>query len=82
MFLTSPVQIAAVMFFLYQLLGNSIFAGVGLLVLATPISFIISYFQRRIRLQIMKIKDERIKLTKETLSSIKVGDSLTFMGYR
>ena len=53
-------------------MGNSIFAGVSILLVAAPVSFAIGILQRKIRVKTMKIKDERIKLLKEVLSSIKV----------
>ena len=71
-YIVAPTQTAVAMYMLYQLLGNSIFASVAILLLATPISGLIGWAQRRIRLAIMKVKDERIKLINEALTSIKV----------
>lgn len=71
-YFTTPIQAGVVMYMLYQLLGNSIFAGAGIMALAVPFSFSLGFFQKKIRMATMKIKDERIKMINETLSSIKV----------
>ena len=69
------------LYMLYQLLGNSIFAGLGCMLLGPPISFIIGWIQKKLRALSMRIKDERIKLMSEILSGIKVGGD-NFSGTR
>ncbi|XP_067942300.1 multidrug resistance-associated protein 1-like [Watersipora subatra] len=71
-FIIVPIQICVVIYMLHRSMGNSIFAGVAILLVAAPVSFAIGILQRKIRVKTMKIKDERIKLLKEVLSSIKV----------
>ncbi|KAF6018307.1 hypothetical protein EB796_023393 [Bugula neritina] len=71
-FFTTPIQATVAIYLLYQLLGNSVFAALGIMLVTAPVSFGIAYFQRKHRMAAMKIKDERIKMINETLSSIKV----------
>ncbi|KAF6024398.1 hypothetical protein EB796_017310 [Bugula neritina] len=78
-FFTTPVQAAIAIYLLYQLLGNSVFAALGIMLVTAPVSFGIAYFQRRHRVAAMKIKDERIKMINETLSSIKVSSTFTVL---
>lgn len=64
------------LYMLYQLLGNSIFAGLGCMLLGPPISFVIGWIQKKLRVTAMKLKDERIKLMSEIISGIKVSQML------
>ena len=64
------------LYMLYELLGNSIFAGIGCMLLGPPISFVTGYFEEKLRTKSMEVKDERIKVMNEVLSGIKVSCSV------
>ncbi|ESN96295.1 hypothetical protein HELRODRAFT_163344 [Helobdella robusta] len=69
---SSPFQIVLSMYFLYGILGPSIFAGVAVMILFIPINAWVSAVQRKMQTDQMKRKDDRIKLTNEILNGIKV----------
>jgi len=69
---SAPIQIAIAAYMLYQTLGASVFAGIGVLLLVFPINGVIATLARKYQMQQMKLKDQRIKLTNEVLSGIKV----------
>ncbi|ORX44614.1 multi drug resistance-associated protein MRP [Hesseltinella vesiculosa] len=68
----SPFQIIVALYFLYQTMGASTFAGVFLLILVIPINGIIAKTMRKYQKRQMKNKDQRIKLMNELLNGIKV----------
>lgn len=69
---------AAIAFYLlYQLLGNSVFFGLGCMLVAPPISFITASIQNKLRLKLMEIKDERIRLMNEVVSGIRVSTDMS-----
>ncbi|CAO3629947.1 unnamed protein product [Cunninghamella echinulata] len=67
-----PIQVLLALFFLWQSMGPSIWAGVGVLILAIPVNIQISRVMRRQQKIQMKNKDDRIKLMNEVLNGIKV----------
>ena len=69
---SSPLQIIISIYMLYQLLGYSAFAGVGIIILIVPITFVITKIYREIVTVNMKLKSERLKKTGEVLSAIKI----------
>jgi ABC-type multidrug transport system fused ATPase/permease subunit len=66
------MQIALALFFLYQVLGASIFAGFLLMVILIPINGVIAKKMRGFQTVQMGIKDTRLKLLNEILNGIKV----------
>src|SRR4051794_5372721 len=69
---SSPLQMALALYFLYQTLGVSVFAGVGTMVLLVPVTMVIAKQVEKLEVQQMKLKDQRVKLINEILSGIKV----------
>lgn len=68
---TSLIQIGLSIYLLYDLLGPSVFAGLGTMVLLIPINGVIAAKVRTIQMQQMTLKDNRIKLFSELLSGMK-----------
>ena len=69
---SSPLQIALSLYFLYQQLGNAIWAGMAVIILAVPLNFVITIKMRGYQVSQMKNKDKRVKLMNELLGGIKV----------
>ncbi|KFO27170.1 canalicular multispecific organic anion transporter 1 [Fukomys damarensis] len=69
---SSVLQIALSILFLWQELGPSVLAGVGVMVLLVPINGILVHKNRNIQFKTMKYKDKRLKLMNEILSGIKI----------
>lgn len=67
-----PMVLIICMYFLYDLLGVSAFAGLGTLVLLVPINGFIAGKLKYFQVKQMKKKDERIRTMNEILSGIKV----------
>ena len=57
---------------MYKELGYSIFAGIGIMIVAIPINGAIAMVSRKLQLRQMKNKDNRIKTLNELLSGIKI----------
>ncbi|XP_004459255.1 ATP-binding cassette sub-family C member 2 isoform X1 [Dasypus novemcinctus] len=66
------LQIILSIFFLWNELGPSVFAGVGVMVLLIPLNGIIATKNRAIQMKNMKNKDKRLKIMTEILSGIKI----------
>jgi hypothetical protein len=56
------------MYFLYQLLGPSVIAGAGVLVLSVPLNTMIARAMRTLKKTQMKNRDSRVRLMVNTLS--------------
>ncbi|KAL7748549.1 hypothetical protein RI367_005960 [Sorochytrium milnesiophthora] len=69
---SGPFQIALALYFLYQSLGPSIFAGVGIMLLMVPINGAFARRQQALQKRQMRNKDSRLKLMDEVLNGIKV----------
>ncbi|XP_035695059.1 multidrug resistance-associated protein 1-like [Branchiostoma floridae] len=69
---SAPFQIAVSLYFLWQTLGPSIMAGLGVMILLIPINAVIANKTRQLQVKQMKKKDARIKLMNEVLNGIKV----------
>ena len=69
---SSPLQIALSVYWLHKQLGNAIFAGLAVIILAIPLNFAITIKMRGYQMDQMKNKDKRIKLMNELLGGIKV----------
>ncbi|CAH0481730.1 unnamed protein product [Peronospora belbahrii] len=57
---------------LWQQIGIATFAGVVVILLIVPLMTVISKIMRKLQQRLMAVKDERIKVCAEVLSSIKV----------
>ncbi|XP_066291275.1 multidrug resistance-associated protein 1-like isoform X11 [Branchiostoma lanceolatum] len=69
---SAPFQIAVSLYFLWQTLGPSILAGLGVMVLLIPINAVMANKTKQLQVKQMKQKDARIKLMNEVLNGIKV----------
>ncbi|XP_065568544.1 multidrug resistance-associated protein 1-like isoform X2 [Artemia franciscana] len=69
---SAPLQIALAIYFLYNILGPSVFAGLAVMVLLIPINGFLASKTRTLQVAQMKNKDKRVKLMNEILSGIKV----------
>lgn len=69
---SAPFQIIVATLLLWQQLGPSVLAGLGVMVLLIPINAVISIKQRKMQTDLMKYKDNRLKLMNEVLNGIKV----------
>ncbi|KAM4844750.1 ATP-binding cassette sub-family C member 3 [Thomomys bottae] len=69
---SAPLQIILAVYFLWQILGPSILAGVALLVLLIPFNSAVAMKMRALQVEQMKLKDSRIKVMSEILAGIKV----------
>lgn len=68
---SAPFQIAICMFSLYQLVGWSMLAGVGVMIVMIPINGFIARFMKRLQKQQMKNKDSRSRLIAEIINNMK-----------
>lgn len=68
---SAPFQIILCMVSLYQLVGISMLAGVGAMVLMIPINGLIARLMKRLQKEQMKNKDSRTRLTTEILNNMK-----------
>ncbi|KAG8247448.1 Canalicular multispecific organic anion transporter 1 [Homalodisca vitripennis] len=69
---SAPLQITLALYFLWQLLGPAVLAGLAVMILMVPVNVWLVRQNRRLRIKQMKYKDERIKIMNEVLSGIKV----------
>uniref|UniRef100_A0A0G4EZM3 Uncharacterized protein n=1 Tax=Chromera velia CCMP2878 TaxID=1169474 RepID=A0A0G4EZM3_9ALVE len=69
---SAPVQVIVALVLLWQQVGIAVLAGLAVIILNLPMTGMVSIFMRNIQKKLMKVKDERIKITNETLSSMKV----------
>ncbi|KAI3383909.1 hypothetical protein SNEBB_000827 [Seison nebaliae] len=69
---SAPFQIIVAIYFLWQLLGPSVLAGVGIMILLIPMNAYFAQKQRSCQITMMKEKDKRIKVMNEILNGIKV----------
>ena len=69
---SAPLQVGLALYFLYQLVGNSAFAGMALLFILIPANVVGNHFGKKIQTNQMNLKDERILNMNEILQGIKV----------
>ncbi|CAL1540417.1 unnamed protein product, partial [Lymnaea stagnalis] len=69
---SGPFQICVALYFLFQTLGPSALAGVGVMVLLIPLNAVLANKSRQYQVSQMRLKDNRIKLMNEILNGIKV----------
>ncbi|KAJ5573877.1 Metal resistance protein YCF1 [Penicillium hispanicum] len=69
--LSAPFQITLCMLSLYQLVGPSMFAGVGVMILMIPLNGVIARMMKTLQITQMKNKDSRTRLMTEILNNIK-----------
>ncbi|XP_063601949.1 ATP-binding cassette sub-family C member 3-like [Penaeus indicus] len=69
---SSPTVILISMVFLWQELGPSILAGVGVLVLLVPLNSYLANKMKSLLVSTLKFRDQRVKMVSEIISGIKV----------
>ncbi|OQV17405.1 Multidrug resistance-associated protein 1 [Hypsibius exemplaris] len=69
---SGPLQMALALYFLWEALGPSVLAGLGVMILMVPINAVIANRTRSLQIAQMKEKDGRIKLMTEILNGMKV----------
>ncbi|CAI6345762.1 unnamed protein product [Macrosiphum euphorbiae] len=69
---SAPLQIALAVYFLWQLLGSSVLAGLIVMIVLIPINAAVANKSIELQVKQMANKDERVKLMNEILSGIKV----------
>eukprot|EP00743_Colponemidia_sp_Colp-15_P007019 GILK01007575.1.p1 GENE.GILK01007575.1~~GILK01007575.1.p1 ORF type:complete len:1529 (-),score=302.56 GILK01007575.1:186-4727(-) len=69
---SAPFQITVSLIFLYFQVGISTLGGLAVMVCMIPLNTFLARKQRKQQQQVMKAKDERVRLTHETLNSIKM----------
>lgn len=69
---SAPLQIALALYFLWQVLGPSVMAGFAVMILMIPINGVIANISKKLQMQQMKNKDERVKVMNEVLGGMKV----------
>lgn len=69
---SAPLQIALALYFLWDILGPSVLAGLTVMIVLIPVNGYIANKIKTLQIRQMKNKDERVKLMNEILSGIKV----------
>ncbi|XP_023237651.1 multidrug resistance-associated protein 1-like isoform X3 [Centruroides sculpturatus] len=69
---SAPLQIILAVYFLWNLLGPSVLAGIAVMILMLPLNGIIANKIKELQVQQMKNKDNRVKLMNEILNGMKV----------
>ncbi|XP_055613859.1 multidrug resistance-associated protein 1-like isoform X4 [Uranotaenia lowii] len=69
---SAPLQIGLALFFLWDILGPSVLAGLAVMIILIPVNGVIANKVKTLQIKQMKNKDERVKLMNEVLSGIKV----------
>lgn len=69
---SAPLQIALAIYFLWNILGPSVLAGLGVMIIMIPINGWIAGITKKLQVAQMKQKDNRVKLMNEVLSGMKV----------
>lgn len=68
---SGPFQIIICLYSLHGLLGNSMWAGVFIMVIMIPLNAVIARYQKKLQKTQMKHKDERSRLISEILNNVK-----------
>lgn len=69
---SAPLQIALALYFLWDILGPSVLAGLAVMIILIPVNGLIANRVKTLQIRQMKYKDERVKLMNEVLNGIKV----------
>lgn len=69
---SAPLQIGLALYFLWDILGPSVLAGLAIMIILIPVNSVIANKVKTLQIRQMKNKDERVKLMNEILSGIKV----------
>ncbi|XP_072760182.1 multidrug resistance-associated protein 1 isoform X1 [Anoplolepis gracilipes] len=69
---SAPLQIALALYFLWEILGPAVLAGLAVMIILIPVNGLIANKVKTLQIRQMKSKDERVKLMNEVLNGIKV----------
>ncbi|XP_073541128.1 ATP-binding cassette sub-family C member 2 [Phyllobates terribilis] len=69
---SSPLQIAISVVFLWEELGPSVMAGLGVMILLIPINAVLATKSKTFQMKNMENKDKRLKIMNEILNGIKI----------
>ncbi|XP_063702153.1 multidrug resistance-associated protein 1 isoform X3 [Culicoides brevitarsis] len=69
---SAPLQIGLALFFLWRILGPSVLAGLGVMIILIPVNGFIANKIKVLQIKQMQNKDERVKLMNEVLNGMKV----------
>ncbi|OQV17373.1 Canalicular multispecific organic anion transporter 2 [Hypsibius exemplaris] len=69
---SAPLQIAISLYFLWDVLGVAVLAGLAVLMLTMPLNWFLAKRNKTIQIGQMQYKDERIRAITEVLNGIKV----------
>ncbi|XP_046686673.1 multidrug resistance-associated protein 1-like, partial [Homalodisca vitripennis] len=69
---TAPIIIVVALYFLWQILGVAVLAGLAVMIVIIPFNGVIANKMKKLQTKQMKYKDERVKLINEILTGIKV----------
>lgn len=69
---SAPLQIILAVYFLWEILGASVLAGLAIMIILVPINGVIANKMKVLQTRQMENKDERVKLMNEILGGIKV----------
>lgn len=68
---SAPIQIILCTISLYQLLGVSMLAGIGVMLIMVPVNGLVAQLMKRLQIAQMKNKDARTRLMTEILNNMK-----------
>ncbi|XP_014486459.1 PREDICTED: multidrug resistance-associated protein 1 isoform X2 [Dinoponera quadriceps] len=69
---SAPLQIVLALYFLWEILGPAVLAGLAVMIILIPVNAFIANKVKTLQIKQMKNKDERVKLMNEVLNGIKV----------
>lgn len=69
---SAPLQITLAIYFLWQEMGVAVLSGLAVMIILIPVNAIIANKNKKLHVQQMKHKDERVKEMNEILNGIKV----------
>lgn len=69
---SAPLQISLALYFLWELLGPSVLAGLAVMIILIPVNGFIASRIKTYQIRQMKYKDDRVKLMNEILNGIRV----------
>ncbi|KAG1678468.1 Multidrug resistance-associated protein 1 [Nymphon striatum] len=72
LWITGTIYLVFSIYFLFRLLGLATLAGVGVFIIIIPVNISLSKLVDIIQTELLKIKDERVKMISEVLSGMKV----------
>lgn len=75
--MTCPLQLALGIYLLWSVVGPSCIAGLVVLILMVPLNSYVVVKQRKLNVQVLRLKGQRTKLMTDILNGIKVSSQLS-----